>query len=422
MKGILPISINTIFWCFVSGLRYLSDHSQKNNSLRTLSNTELLAATKDVAVCLPAHNEELVLKDAINSLLQLVPARQIYVVSDGSHDQTAHIARQMGCIVLEQNPGLGKAKALQKIIAYFRLLDRYRYLLIADADTIFDQNFLRNALPLFDPAKRVAVVAAYTKTRWQNHPGFSLRMFFVAYRMRLYGFIQPVIMYGQTWHRTNVNPVIPGFACLYRTDILRHLSFYAPGVIIEDFNMSFQLHKQKLGTIAHHPSVIATTQDPDNFADYRSQILRWNLGFFQTIKYWGVWPSFFWLSLGASLIETFIFTLLLFVIPALLLLVLCYSFVPSLFPTNNSSLTWLSSHWIELLTIYALLALVDYLVTIFVGFKEREDKLSIYGLAFIFLRYVDAAIFLYAFKEAFATESSGIWVPPERRSEPSPQI
>jgi len=234
MKGILPISINTIFWCFISGLRYLSDHSSNNNSPRPLSNAQLLSAAKDVAVCLPAHNEELVLKDAIDSLQRLVPVRQIYVVSDGSHDQTAQIARQMGCIVLEQNPGLGKAKALQKIIAYFRLLDRYHYLLIADADTIFDQNFLRHALPLFDPAKHVAVVAAYTKTRWQKHPGFSRRMLFVAYRMRLYGFIQPIIMYGQTWHHTNVNPVIPGFACLYRTDILRHLNFYAPGVILED--------------------------------------------------------------------------------------------------------------------------------------------------------------------------------------------
>lgn len=418
MKGILPISLNTLFWCFVSGLRYVSDHSEKNPSPRPLSDAQLASAVPDVAVCLPAHNESLVLKSAIDSLQQLVPVRQIYVISDGSHDDTAQIARQMGCIVLEQNPGLGKAKALQKIIAYFRLLDRYRYLLIADADTIFDQNFLRHALPLFDPVKQVAVVAAYTKTRWQNHPRFSRRMFFVAYRMRLYGFIQPLIMYGQTWHRTNVNPVIPGFACLYRTDILRHLSFSAPGVIIEDFNMSFQLHKQKLGTIAHHPSVIATTQDPDNFADYRAQILRWNLGFFQTIKYWGVWPSFFWLSLGASLIETFIFTLLLFIIPALLLLTLSYHFLPSLFPVDNTSLLWLSSHWVELSTVYAFLILADYLVTIFVGLKEREDKLSIYGLAFIFLRYVDAAIFLYAFKEAFGTESSGVWVPPERRAEP----
>lgn len=418
MKGILPISLNTLFWCFISGLRYVSDHSKKNHSPRPLSDAQLSAAINDVAVCLPAHNESLVLKNAINSLRQLVPVRQIYVVSDGSHDQTAQIARQMGCIVLEQNPGLGKAKALQKIIAYFRLLDRYRYLLIADADTIFDQDFLRRALPLFDPAKQVAVVAAYTKTHWQDHPGFSRRMLFVAYRMRLYGFIQPIIMYGQTWHRTNVNPVIPGFACLYRTDILRHLSFSAPGVIIEDFNMSFQLHKQKLGTIAHHPSVIATTQDPDNFADYRAQILRWNLGFFQTIKYWGVWPSFFWLSLGVSLIETFIFTLLLFIIPALLLLALSYHLLPSLFPVDNTSLLWLSSHWIELLTVYAFLIMADYLVTIFVGFKEREDKLSVYGLAFIFLRYVDAAIFLYAFKKAFSTESSGIWVPPERRAEP----
>ena len=385
-----------------------------------LSDQELLASAKEVAVCIPAHNEALVLEDTITSLQALVSTRQIYVVSDGSNDQTANLARRLGCVVLEINPGLGKAKALQKTITYFRLLNRYRYLLIADADTIFDSNYLRHALPLFKQKPRVAVVAAYTKTRWPKHTRPSWQLLFVAYRLRLYGFIQPFIMYGQTWHRTNVNPVIPGFACLYRTDILRHLSFYAPGVIIEDFNMAFQLHRLKLGTIAHHPSVIATTQDPDNFTDYRSQLLRWNLGFFQTIRYWGVWPSFFWLSLGASLVEMFIFSLLLLIIPILLILTLAYSFLPALFPPDSLALDWLISHWTELFLVYAFLILTDYLVTIIVGFKEREDKLSIYGLAFPLLRYVDAAIFLYAFKKAFTTKSSGVWTPPQRRSEPPP--
>jgi len=418
MKGMLPISINTVFWCFIGSLRYLSELIRKNQTPTALSDAAVHEAAKEVAVCVPAHNEELVIRNTIISLQQLVPARQIYVVSDGSTDETANIARQLGCIVLESNPGLGKAKALQKIITYFRLLDRYRYLLIADADTIFDKNYLRQALPLFNPKKRVAVVAAYTRTCWQSPSRFSWPLFLVAYRLRLYSFIQPLIMYGQTWHRTNVNPVIPGFACLYRTNILRHLNFSVPGIIIEDFTMAFQLHKKKLGTIAHHPSVIATTQDPNNLADYRAQILRWNLGFFQTIKYWGVWPSFFWLSLGASLIETFIFSLLLFVLPVLLVLAFLYSVRPNFFPLVSPFLNWSTNYWVELLLVYAFLVLTDYLVTIFISFKEHEDKLSIYGLAFIFLRYIDAAIFLYACKKAFTTKSSGIWSPPARRSQP----
>lgn len=416
MKGILPVSLNTLFWCFIGFLRYLSDNTGKSHSPAALPDDQLATAVPEVAVCLPAHNEALVIKDTINSLHRLVPTHQIYVASDGSTDQTASIARQESCTVLEINPGLGKAKALQKIVAYFRLLDRYRYILIADADTVFDPNFLHRALPLFNQNQRVAVVAAYTKTRWQPHPGFSRRMFFVAYRLRLYGFIQPLIMYGQTWHRTNVNPIVPGFACLYRTDILRHLSFSAPGVIIEDFNMAFQLHKFKLGTIAHHASVIASTQDPDNFADYRSQLLRWNLGFFQTIRYWGVWPSFFWLSLSVSLLETFTFSLLLFIIPLLLLLPLTQYLIPGLWPPENAVLGWLTANRLDLLLIYAFLILTDYLITLFIGLREKEDKLSVYGLAFIFLRYVDAAIFLYAFIKAFTTRSSGVWSPPLRRA------
>jgi len=418
MKGILPISLNAIFWSIIGGLRYLNDKDKQHHSKTiALTGRQLTAEIKDVAICVPAHNEQLVIEDTILSLQKLVPARQIYVVSDGSTDQTARLARRLSCSVLELIPGLGKAQALHKLMYYFNLLNRYRYILIADADTIFDQNFLRRALPLINKHQSTAVVAAYTKTRWPPRREPNKNMLFIAYRSRLYGFIQPFIMYGQTWRPTNVYPVIPGFACLYKSDILRRLDIDVPGIIIEDFNMAFQLHKKRLGTIAHHPSIIAATQDPDNFQDYLRQIQRWNLGFFQTIKHWGVWPSAFWLALSISMLEMFIFSILLFVLPVLLILLAIYRYAPPLFLINSPAAAYLNNYAGGLLAVYLAILLADYLITLYIAFKEHQDKLAIYGLAFIFLRYLDAAIFLSAFAKAFFTTSSGAWTPPTRRAQ-----
>ena len=63
------------------------------------------------------------------------------------------------------------------------------------------------------------------------------------------------------------------------------------------------MHKKKLGKIAYKPSIIGWDQHPDSLADYWKQVRRWNIGFFQTIRANGVWPSFFWVALGVFSLE-----------------------------------------------------------------------------------------------------------------------
>ena len=53
-------------------------------------------STTDVAVLIPAHNEALVIEDSLRSIMALVPAENVHVVSDGSTDATVDIARQAG--------------------------------------------------------------------------------------------------------------------------------------------------------------------------------------------------------------------------------------------------------------------------------------------------------------------------------------
>jgi poly-beta-1,6-N-acetyl-D-glucosamine synthase len=53
---------------------------------------------------------------------------------------------------------------------------------------------------------------------------------------------------------------------MYRSSAPAKIKVLAPGLVIEDFNMTFEIQAKKLGRIAFRPSAaVAYTQDPDNF-------------------------------------------------------------------------------------------------------------------------------------------------------------
>lgn len=414
MKWGFPFGLTIFFWIIVGFFRYNLDDKTKRYPPK-LTAQELDDQIKKVVICVPAHNEALVIDQTITSLSRLVSTDQIFVVSDGSTDQTAAIARSRGCQALENHPGQGKAAALESLMKHFQLFDRFDYILIADADTVFDDHFLIKGLPyLADP--RVSVITGYAKTSWVHHWRPNWRMFFVGYRGRAYRVLQWAMMYGQTWRFTNVNPVIPGFASLYRSAILRQLKIAVPDMIIEDFNLAFQFHKKRLGLHAHHPDFFATTQDPDNFADYVRQIRRWNLGFFQAVKKWGFWPSFFWLSLVVFWLEIISYSMFLFLLPVIIIFLIAYLYLGNyLLPGIGPIIASLSHYYGSLLGLFLSVVVIDYLISLFIAFKDKKYLLALYGLGFIALRCVDAYILITTLPKAFLTESSGRWVSPTRR-------
>ncbi len=106
-----------------------------------------------LAVVTPAHNEEEGLPTTINSLLScdnpLLPG-DLFVIADNCSDNTAQVARKLGCSVLErQDPKLrGKGYALN--FAFNVLLSKhYDAYVIVDADTTVQSNFLDSFRELF---------------------------------------------------------------------------------------------------------------------------------------------------------------------------------------------------------------------------------------------------------------------------------
>lgn len=225
------------------------------------------------------------------------------------------------------------------------------------------------------------------------------------------------LRYGQTWKYFNVTPIIPGGSSVYLSSALQHIEIDTPGLIIEDFHMTFQVHHKRLGKIASHPSAYIIDQEPYSLRDYARQVHRWFLGFWQTYLYHGFWPSLFWFATTLFLLEMLLFSLILLMLPVILVALLIvpqWSF--AVFDINISPLG-IERQPVTILGIIGTLFVLDYFVTVLVAWIEAKPLISVYGLGFIILRYVDVFIFLMTLPEALLSKGySGTWHSPQRRS------
>lgn len=95
-------------------------------------------------VALPAYNEGDHLAKCLNQLSAIINVDHILVVSDGSTDDTADIARTLGVTVIEHKINRGKGEAIRSAIS-FALTHKFQWIVFLDAD---GQHPL-DALPLF---------------------------------------------------------------------------------------------------------------------------------------------------------------------------------------------------------------------------------------------------------------------------------
>jgi cellulose synthase/poly-beta-1,6-N-acetylglucosamine synthase-like glycosyltransferase len=413
---VLVLGINFTLWGLFGLIRLLDDGIGRSRSRRP--NPAASAAPGfhigDVAVLIPAHNEELVLGRTLSSAAALVPIEHVYVVSDGSTDATEIVAKEQGAHVLRLTPGRGKASALVAGLRQFDLGSRYRVVVLVDADTELDADYLSRGLEQFaDP--RVVAVAGATTTDWErNQDGPLVSRFLLAHRDRVYILTQLLQKFGQGWRRMNVVHIVPGAASMYRVEALAEIELDAPDLVIEDFNMTFEVHHRGLGRVAFHPGVRARTQDPDNFRDYLRQMRRWTLGFWQTVRRHGFWPSRFGLALGITVFELLMSSLFFVSLPLVLVGFGLNEIIGEAVPGVSEPADFLGNAFSPRLLFLAVVV-PDYCLTVLAAFVQRRPQYLLLGLGFLGMRIVDAGTALYTLPLSWARRSSGPWVSPARR-------
>ncbi|MDQ3762037.1 MAG: glycosyltransferase family 2 protein [Actinomycetota bacterium] len=408
--AIVVFGVNFTLWSTIGLTRLIEERWVK----RPRRGTGPSMTVQDVAVLIPAHNEELVIQSSIAAIAALVPRGNIHVVSDGSTDRTAELARQIGVNVIETRTNVGKAGALEEAIDRFGLVERFQAVLLLDADTTIDPGYFDAALPHFDDPEVVAVAGA---VRTNHERGLSLiGKVLVCHRQRIYAITQRLLKFGQTWRFTNATHIVPGFASMYRTAVLPQIEMNPPGLVIEDFNMTFEIYQKRLGKVAFSLGAVAVTQDPDNLRDYVRQIRRWGLGLWQTVRRHPPRLSLFSAMLTVLLLELLTSSMFFVLLPFLVLILA----VPELYP---AALAWpgiapvhdtVTAHMSLPVLLLAVIG-ADLALTCLVALIERKLRFLALWIFFPFLRVLDAAIALYVFPLAWLS-SAGRWISPARRT------
>ncbi len=368
----------------------------------------------DVAVLIPAHNEAVVIEDSIRAVLKLVPPANVHVVSDGSTDDTYEIAASTGVNAIKTRRNVGKAGALQEAIQRFMIVQRFPAVMLLDADTRVQPRYFEAALPMFDDP-RVAAVAGCVKTA-RDRKLTLVGNVLVGHRQRIYSIGQHLMKFGQTWRLANATHIVPGFASVYRTDVLPQMEMNPPGLVIEDFNMTFEVYQRRLGTVGFSLRAIAVTEDPDNFRDYVKQTRRWALGLWQTVRRHPPRRNLFSAMLALMLLELVTASLLFLLLPVVLLvLVLPYLDAGILALPGFGSFHALVAAHMNLRTVGLGVGVPDYVMTILAAALERQPRLLLYGFLFPLLRVVDAVIGISAIPLAWFARSTGKWKSPVRR-------
>lgn len=229
---------------------------------------------RKVAIIVPAHNEEKVIKHTLISVIALVGKTNVYVVDDGSKDKTSEVARKYTRNVLRLYPNGGKAHALNSTIAKFKLTKRYKYIMPIDADTVIAKDFFKHIFPIFEKDKKNKIACVIGKISGRN------KKWITTYRLWEYEVNQAI--HKQAQSLIGGITVCPGPSTVYRSRVFDKIK-YSTKTTTEDMDFTFKIHRKGLGKIVYESKATVSTQDPGTFRAYVKQIKRWYKGFWQCI-------------------------------------------------------------------------------------------------------------------------------------------
>jgi len=221
------------------------------------------------AIAIPAHNEEMIIKVTLQQLQRLnYPSDMfsIHIVADHCDDNTARLARQAGAFVHErrQGPRSGKGAALSWLFKKI-LDDRYDAVVIFDADTQVDPDFLRvmdARLGQGDQVIQGQHVIINPEQGW--FPALTRAMFIVDNRFQNLG------RCNLGWSAKNM-----GDSICFRADVLRRIG-WGRG-LTEDYQLRQRLLLEGI-KIAYEPAAKGYGEAPRSWSQVSAQRARWLRG------------------------------------------------------------------------------------------------------------------------------------------------
>ena len=263
--------IITIFWLYQVVISLCSLIKLKDKPLKVKKDHRFMAI-------IPAHNEEAVIENLIESLKNQTYNKDlydIYVIADNCTDNTARIARDAGAIVYERFDETKKTKGyalnwfLQQKIKENAPYDAF---FIFDADNIVDKNFIKNMNKKLCQGEDVVqgyrdiknpsdnwITAGYAIFYWQMHRFYHLARY-----------------------NLGLSPLLNGTGFMVKFDVIKPQGWDTE-TLTEDIEFSLKriIKGKKLGWAT---DAIVYDEQPTGFKQSWSQRSRWTVGHIQCIK------------------------------------------------------------------------------------------------------------------------------------------
>lgn len=222
-----------------------------------------------VTIIVPAWNEEHTISGTINSLLSLDYPReklQIFIVDDGSTDNTLEVARKYEnppYVRVFTKPNGGKHTAMNLGIS----MSTSELIGCLDADSFVDPSALKEIVRYFDQEDVMAV----TPSVQIHEPNNVLRRIQAAEYM-IGEFTRKI------FSRIGGLYVTPGPFSIYRRKVFDEIGGFVHGFGTEDMEMAMRMQANRMRIENAHTALVFTVSPPTFRALYKQRV-RWVSGF-----------------------------------------------------------------------------------------------------------------------------------------------
>ena len=263
--------IITIFWLYQLMVSICSLVKLKDKPILEEKNNKFMAI-------IPAHNEESVVANLIESLKRQDYPKElydIYVIADNCTDNTAEVARKAGAIVYERFDPYKKTKgyALNWFLKQKIEEDApYDAFCIFDADNIVDVNFLKNMNKKLCQGEDV--VQGYRDIKNPTDSWITAGYAIFYWTMNRF--------YHLARYNLGLSPLINGTGFMVRFDVVKP-DGWDTQTLTEDIEFSLKriIKGKKLGWAT---DAIVYDEQPVGFKQSWSQRSRWTVGHIQCIE------------------------------------------------------------------------------------------------------------------------------------------
>jgi cellulose synthase/poly-beta-1,6-N-acetylglucosamine synthase-like glycosyltransferase/peptidoglycan/xylan/chitin deacetylase (PgdA/CDA1 family) len=354
-----------------------------------------------VSIIVPAYNEELVIKNTVDSLLVSDYSNyEIIVIDDGSVDKTSDIIRESFSgndrVRLISAAAGGKAAALNVGLRYAT----GEIVIALDADTLFTPQTVGALAHRFYDQKMGAVAGNAKVGNRIN----------IVTRWQALEYITSQNMDRRAFASLNCITVVPGAVGAWRRNLIEQAGGFQSDTLAEDQDLTLRI--RRMGhNIGYEEDAIAWTEAPDSLRALARQRFRWGFGTLQCMR--KHIDALFRPRYGAlgfiALPNVWIFQILFPLISPVMDLLLCYTLVVSGLDWLQQPTGYSSTSLRQVLFYYALFVAIDWVSASFAFLLEKKEHWRL--LWWLFLqRFCYRQVMYYVMVKSVAVATRGTTV------------